>query len=232
MVRALAERVRLAAGQRPDVGPVLLGHVDVQQPDIPATLEALPDGAPAVLVPLLLSAGYHVKVDMRQVTTTSTRPTAIAGALGPDARLVEALHHRLVEAGWSAGDVVVLGAAGSSDPGAVADVSATARMLSARLGADQAGQVQEAYLSFAEPRVAEAVTTARQRHPGRRVVVASYLLAPGYFQTLLERQAREHGADVVTQPLLRVGAKQQPDIPSDLGELVLDRYREALASLV
>ena len=34
-----------------------LGHVDVQQPDVAASLDALPAGEPVVIVPLLLSAG-------------------------------------------------------------------------------------------------------------------------------------------------------------------------------
>ena len=47
----------------PDV-VVRLGHVDVQQPDVAASLDAIPEGTPVVIVPLLLSAGYHVRVDL------------------------------------------------------------------------------------------------------------------------------------------------------------------------
>ncbi len=61
--------------------------------------------------------------------------------------------------------------------------------------------------------VPEAVAELRER-TGQPVAVASYLLAPGYFQD----QLHESGADWVTKPL--------GDHPAMAG-LVIDRYRTA-----
>jgi len=72
--------------------------------------------------------------------------------------------------------------------------------------------------SAASPRLGDAVDLERAR--GGRVVVATYLLAPGYFADL----ARATAADVTTEPLLRAG--DEP--PRELVELVLDRYAGAL----
>ena len=55
------------------------------------------------------------------------------------------------------------------------------------------------------------------------MIVASYLLAPGYFQDLAERA----GADVVTPPLL---VADEP-VPPELVEIVLERYDAAAAAL-
>jgi hypothetical protein len=71
-----------------------------------------------------------------------------------------------------------------------------------------------AYLSAAQPRLATAVAAARSH--GARVVVATYLLAPGYFHDLTVAS----GADVVTPPLLLPGER-----PADeLVDIVLERY--------
>ncbi|MCQ4204870.1 CbiX/SirB N-terminal domain-containing protein, partial [Streptomyces coelicoflavus] len=58
-VRALLDRVRLL---RPAL-PVHLGHIELNEPLLPGTLAAL-GGGEAVLVPLLLGRGYHVKRDI------------------------------------------------------------------------------------------------------------------------------------------------------------------------
>ncbi|NKY40020.1 sirohydrochlorin chelatase, partial [Cellulomonas septica] len=70
------------------------------------------------------------------------------------------------------------------------------------------------------PRVPAAVAAARaDLTPGGRVVVASYLLAPGYFYD----RVREAGADVVAAPLA-------PD--PRLADVVLDRYDAVAADAV
>lgn len=224
VVQALADEVqRLAASEAEagnPVGTVKLGHVDVQQPDVAATLDSLPEGEPAVLVPLLLSAGFHVNVDMKEAVDAAGRPAVIAGALGPDERLAAVLQRRLEEAGAELGqDTVILAAAGSSDTSAVRDVGETARLLSERLGTP----VQDAYLSFAQPSVPDAVRAAQEKNPSGRVAVMSYLLAPGYFQDLLESRADEAGAAVITQPLLHLH-EDTPRVPAELARIVLDRY--------
>ncbi|HEU5222540.1 MAG TPA: CbiX/SirB N-terminal domain-containing protein [Candidatus Lumbricidophila sp.] len=199
------------APAEPDVPLFRLGHVDVEQPDVASALISLPGAVPATVVPLLLSAGYHVHVDLTKAVRRHTeREVRLAAALGPDPRLIDVLVRRLHQAGLEASDRVILGAAGSSDWRAVDDCLETGRALQAALGRE----VVVGFLSAAEPRLEKAVATARGR--GGRVVVSSYLLAPGYFQDLAEAS----GADVVTEPLTT-----PTDTPTELVDVVLDRYR-------
>lgn len=199
---------------------VRLGHVDVQQPDVPATLGALPPSMPAVVVPLLLSAGYHVHVDLRrEIDDVADRSVRLAAALGPDDRLVEVLRRRLDEAAATSDDLVVLAVAGSSDARAVDDCRDMGERLAAALGAP----VTVGFLSAAEPRLADAIAAVRADGGGRRVVAASYLLAPGYFQDL----AAAAGADLVTEPLLT-----PDDAPNELVDVVLDRFAASVADAV
>jgi sirohydrochlorin ferrochelatase len=91
----------------------------------------------------------------------------------------------------------------------------TARALEARLGSP----VTAAFISAAEPRVPAAVDSVRASAPsGTRVVVATYLLAPGYFADL----ARASGGDLTSAPLL-VDDGEAP--PPELVEIVLERWR-------
>ena len=103
---AVAALVDAVARRLPGV-TVRLGHVDVQQPDVAASLDALPPEVPVVIVPLLLSAGYHVRVDLIQ-QSAGRDGAVIAPALGPDPRLVDALLSRLEPLAPSPGDAVVL----------------------------------------------------------------------------------------------------------------------------
>ena len=208
--RAVASLVAAVAGARGDL-TVSGGFVDVQQPDVEATLDSLDHAVPAVVVPLLLSAGYHVHVDLRDELAVAPRPTALAGALGPDDRLVAVLRRRLLEAGLKPDDGVVLACAGSSDARAVADCHDMGARLSAALGRT----VRVGFISAARPRLADAVEL--ERESSARVVVSTYLLAPGYFTDL----AHATTADAATAPLLAAG--ESP--PAELVELVVDRYR-------
>ena len=212
---AVAALVDAVAVRLPDV-PVRLGHVDVQQPDVAASLDALPDGLPVVIVPLLLSAGYHVRVDLRQQTAAHGE-VSIASALGPDPRLVDVLLARLAPLALEDGDALVLAVAGSSDERANDDCRAIGAMLGERLGRE----VAVGFLAAAEPRLGAAVAQARVAARGR-VVVANYLLAPGYFHDLAVRLS---DPSPVARPLL------DDDGPAaSLVDIVVDRYRSAAAS--
>ena len=195
------------------------GYVDVQRPDVPRCLSALAAETgpaaeadrPVVIVPLLLSAGYHVRVDLAEAAAGAGQPVRVTGALGPDWRLARILAGRLHEIGLGPDDTVVLAAAGSTDAGAVADCHA----MGGRLAAVLDRPVTVGFISAAQPRLADAVLTARAGAPGR-VVVATYLLAPGYFAGLAERC----GADAVSRPLLVDG--EAP--PTELIDVVIDLY--------
>ncbi|WP_371615771.1 sirohydrochlorin chelatase [Streptomyces sp. NBC_00454] len=207
-VEALLERVREL---RPRLR-VRLGHVELNRPLLDHTLERAT--GEAVLVPLLLGRGTHVKRDLPAAAARAGHlRTRVAAPLGPHPLLVEALYERLVEAGWATGSAVVLAAAGSRDPESAADTRATAALLSERLGGVP---VVAAYASAAAPTVPEAVRAlaARGCH---RPAVASYFTAPGRFAS----------ASAAAAP----GAAAAPlgDHPA-LARLVLQRYDEALAA--
>ena len=195
--------------------PVRAAYVDVHPPTVADVVARVTDaGEAAVVVPLLLSTGYHVNVDV--TSAVEGRRAARAPALGPDPRLTDLLAER-VAAVAAPDDVVVLAAAGSSDPGAAADVEVVASGLRAR----HAGPVVVGYGSAVQPSVPDAVAAARAAHPGRRVVVA-VLLAPGFFHDRLGSA----GADAVTAPLLD-GRDPDPRLVA----IALDRYDALAAAL-
>ena len=175
---------------------VRVAFVDVLGPAPDEVLRTLHD-EPTVLVPALLSSGYHVRADVPRYVAASGHPAVtVTAALGPSSALTRAMLDRLLEAGWRPGDHVVLAAAGTSDQHAQGDIAITAAMLSALVGS-------RVSIAFAAPRpgsgypsVPKAVTRAR-RAGASRVAVASYLLADGLFQGRLH----EAGADVVGAPL-------------------------------
>lgn len=213
---AVASLVDAVARRLPEV-TVRLGHVDVQQPDVAASLDAIPAGTPVVIVPLLLSAGYHVRVDLKQ-QTAGREGVVIAPALGPDERLVDALVDRLRSLSPGPDDRLVLAVAGSSDDRANEDCRVTARMLGERLGRE----VATGFLAAADPRLDVAVAAAQSglaHRPGAAVLVADYLIAPGYFHDLAVRLA---GSARVAPPLL---GDDEP--PAALVDLVIDRYAGA-----
>ncbi len=201
-------------------------YVDVQDPELPAVVAGLPAGADAVVVPLLLSVGYHVTVDIARAV--KSRPGTLAAApLGPDPRLAALLDARLREAGVTDNDAVILAAAGSSDATAAENVEE----LAGQLRALRSNRIVAAYGASATPSVPEAVAMLREEAAGGagagrsagavdlggRVAIASYLLAPGFFHDQLAKA----GADLVTAPLLPGPV---------LAEIALDRYDAALAA--
>ncbi|MEU6085593.1 sirohydrochlorin chelatase [Streptomyces sp. NPDC047085] len=214
-VRALMDRVRQL---RPGL-PLHLGHIELNEPLLPDTLAALGD-TPAVLVPLLLGRGYHVKQDIPEMAAASPVRARVAAPLGPHPLLVEALHARLTEAGWPPAmddtdrrsTAVVLAAAGSRDPDSAADTRRTARLLAARLDVP----VVPAYASAASPTVPTALRAlaSRGRH---RVAVASYFTAPGRFAT----QCADQAPWIASAPL---GAHDA------MARLILHRYDQSLST--
>lgn len=187
--------------------------VDVQEPALPTVVDALPAGRRAVIVPLLLSAGFHTGVDIVEATRLRPGDVVAATPLGPDCRLSAIVTERMRGAGVRAGDAVVLAAAGSSRPEAAAAVTTVANGVRARWP----GRLAVGYGAGAQPRVPAAVSALREEPAtaSSRVVIASYLLAPGYFHDRLH----EAGAELVTAPL-------GPD--PRLALIALDRYDAAV----
>ncbi|MEV5429002.1 sirohydrochlorin chelatase [Streptomyces sp. NPDC052701] len=214
-VRELLDRVREL---RPGL-PVHLGHIELNEPLLPDTLAALGE-AEAVLVPLLLSRGHHVKQDIPEMAAAARARTRVAAPLGPHPLLVDALHARLAEAGWPARTDedtrrtggVVLAAAGSRDPESRTDTGRTARLLADRLGVP----VVPAYASAAAPTVPEAVRALAARGR-RRVAVASCFTAPGRFAA----ECAEAAPGIVSAPL---------GTHPSMARLLLHRYDRTLTT--
>ncbi|TJZ55698.1 sirohydrochlorin chelatase [Streptomyces piniterrae] len=232
-VSALLDRVRAL---RPDL-PVRLGHIELNRPLLADTLAGL--RGEAVLVPLLFGRGYHVTHDLPAELAAAPHLTGrIAAPLGPHALLAEALHGRLLEAGFGDGprmpadhgtsaecgtctgprsrsgigrDAVVLAAAGSRAARSADDIARTAQLLSARLGGIP---VLPAFASAAGPTVAEAVRILTARGHDR-IAVASCFTAPGRFAA----QCAAAAPGIAAAPL--------GDHPA-LARLVLHRYDQAL----
>jgi sirohydrochlorin ferrochelatase len=215
-----------------DVRAAFLDHCAPSLPQVLGSVSA--DGGPAVVVPLLLTAAYHSKADIpaRLAAAAAARPgldVASAGTLGPHPLLLAALERRLREAGVTVDDAgtraatsVVLAAAGSSDPAA----NATIADLAARWAGERGWRaVVPGYASAAGPRPAEAVRALRDGGAGfgagaARVVVATYLLAPGHFADKIRVAALGAGANLVAEVL---GAAPE------VADVVLDRYLAAVA---
>ncbi|MFI0781095.1 sirohydrochlorin chelatase [Streptomyces sp. NPDC021212] len=221
-LRTVTALVNAVRALRPDV-PVRLGHIELNRPLLADTLTAL--RGEAVLVPLLLGRGHHVKEDLPAAAAKAPHlSTRIAAPLGPHPLLAEALRARLERARLERARLeeanphhpraVVLAAAGSRDPDGAVDAAATATLLSARLGGVP---VVPAYASAAAPTVADAVRALapHSNHP-RDIAVASYFTAPGRFAT----QCANAAPGIAAAPL---GAHPA------VARLVLHRYEQALA---
>lgn len=221
-----------------DVRAAFLDHCAPSLPQVLASLAPDHGTAPyeCVALPLLLTAAYHSKADIpaQLAAAVAAHPglDVVSGAtLGPHPLLLAALERRLREAGVAVDSAaerartsVVLAAAGSSDPSANATIaSLAARWRSARGWR----AVVPAYASAPGPgstvaRPDEAVRVLRDGGADR-VVVATYLLAPGYFADKIRGSALGAGADAVSGTL---GAAPE------VADVVLDRYRSAVADLV
>ena len=183
-------------------------YVDVQSPALPDVVAGLAPDVHAVVVPLLLTVGYHVQVDIAEAVA-SRAMTVAAAPLGPDPRLAGLLDERLgkLPAGWG----IVLAAAGSSRPEAAEQIE----VLAADLAVRRPERVMAAYGASARPSVPEAVAALRAKG-AVGVAVASYLLAPGHFHDQLSLA----GADFVADPLL-------PSVL--LAQLALEHFDAAMA---
>jgi len=172
---------------------------------------------PAVVVPLLLATGYHVTTDLPKGVARSRVQVHVAAPLGPDRHLARVMTARLREAGALWGDAVVLAAAGSTDPAALASVERAAGLLRSEWGP----WVDHACLSGPGPALQEAVEYQLQAG-AERVCVAPYLLAPGQFSRKIAELAVDAGATTVA-PVL--GSHRL------MTDVVLQRYRAGVRAL-
>ena len=214
-----AERARKRGLSPPVLRAAFLGHA---APSLPQVMSAIEPDAEVTVLPLLLTAAYHSKTDIPRVLASSQIPrlrVSYGAPLGPHPLLLRALERRLAEADPAAFDGpertgVVLAAAGSSDPEANATIARLAARWQARSGWLA---VRPAYASTAGPTPAAAVA-GLLRAGASRVVVASYLLAPGLFADRVLQACMAASAAAVS-PVLGASA--------EVADVLLDRYEEA-----
>jgi sirohydrochlorin ferrochelatase len=197
--RALVDAV---AAQRPSV-PVELCFLDVAAPSLADALDtrACVD---VVIVPLLLSAGYHVQTDIPEIVRGRSG-VRVAAHLGPDPAIVTALADRLAAAGASKAASVALAAVTSSRSQAQRDVDQAATLLGERIGRhvsvlSLAGDIAAGVSDLAPP-----------------VAVSTYLLAPGEFLASVREAVAGRGA--LAEPI---------GVHPALVDLVWTRYDAAL----
>jgi sirohydrochlorin ferrochelatase len=217
LMRIVAERAEERA-IGPDLRTAYLGHA---APSLPQVLRTIGPDVRVTVLPLLLTAAYHSKTDIPRELARSqgARMRVSYGApLGPHPLLLRALRRRLAEADPAAEGPaetgVVLAAAGSSDPEANAIIARLAAHWQAR---DGWFAVRPAYASAAEPAPAAAVAGLLAAGASR-VVVATYLLAPGLFADRIKNASLAAGAAAVS-PVLGASA--------EVADVLLDRYEEA-----
>jgi len=194
---------------------VLTASVGRVAPTLSEVMSAM--DRPAVVIPLLLSTGRHLTVDVRAAVALCAAPVHVAAPLGPDRHIARAMTARLREAGALFGDAVVLAAAGSRDPARLADVERAAALLRSEWGP----RVSFAYLSRVGPDVPSAVRLVRQTGASR-VCVAPYFLAPGQSSRRVRDLASVVGATTVA-PVL-AGHRLVRD-------LVVLRYQQGVKAL-
>jgi sirohydrochlorin ferrochelatase len=215
----VAELAGLVRQRRPglDLRTAFLGHAP---PSLPQVLRTIGADHEVRVMPLLLTAAYHSKADIPRMLARVPRPQVSYGAtLGPHPRLISALERRLAQADPAAladpaRTAIVLAAAGSSDPEANATIAGMAEQWQARTGWRA---VCPAYASAAGPTPAQAVTALLQTGASR-VVVATYLLAPGLFADRIRAASLAAGASAVSPAL---GAC------AEVADVLLDRFEEA-----
>lgn len=180
---AVAREVTAAAGER--LGMDAVGsYVELSEPLFEDVVAASPE--PTVVVPLLLSTGFHVRQDLPRMAGRAGGPLLMGRRLGPHRLLAQLQAHRLREAGAVPGaGRLVLVAAGSSDELATRDLDRAAELL----GREWGGDVEVATLSARGRRPAEVV------RPGD--LVSPYLLSPGFFADRARTESLAAGAALV-----------------------------------
>ncbi|SDT05785.1 Sirohydrochlorin ferrochelatase [Nocardioides scoriae] len=174
LTRLTADRLGLEA---------VTSYVELCEPLLADVLKS--SAAPTVVVPLLLSTGFHLRQDLPAAVAGAGGPAFLGRSLGPHALLADAQVEQLVAAGARPGQPLVMVAAGSSDVLATRDLDRAAELLARAWG----GPVRVATLSGLGQRVEDVV------RPGD--CVSTYLLAGGYFARKAATLARDAGARAV-----------------------------------
>lgn len=228
IARDLTDRV---AALLPDVD-VSVGFVEISEPSIPDALAAAlsrrdPDDLHAVVVPLMLGTGNHVRRDIPEFIDEVAEqfPGAridYAPHLGPEPVLLRAVTRRINEAmgDWEPEDTtLVLVGRGTLVPDANADHTRLARM---HYEQGRWRNVTPCFLQVTEPRLPEGLDRARDQGT-EQILVMGHWLFPGRMRSWTSDQARAW-ADSNPGTSVRIG-----DVIGDCDELagvVVQRFRD------
>jgi sirohydrochlorin ferrochelatase len=211
-----AANARVVAGRIRRIRPELDVRVAFCDLNTPRLVDVVTPGA--VVTPFLLADAYHARIDIPQQIVECGVAVRQAGVLGEDDRLIDVMHERLAELGFSTSDPelgVVVVAIGSTHAAANARTARVAHKLIA--GSRWVGATT-AFATGSGLSPAQAVDGLR--HSGaRRVVIAPWFLAPGR----------------LTDRVLEYAAAQDIPMAAPLGshrlvaETVLDRFDTAVA---
>lgn len=211
---ATARRVRNAVASSLPGVEVALSYLDLDEPLVGDVLSRT--AADPVVVPMLLSAGYHHKIDLPSIIA-QRRPAARQTDVMGTRSLTGALADRLVEAGLRPRDGVILSAVGSPDPDADRTVRLRAIELSTRLNRP----VEVVFATKLGPGQRAVATAVRRLRTGgaHRIALSPYFLSAGL---LTERV--EAALDALVDDSLVAGPLgTHPDVVDAIGLL----YRSA-----
>lgn len=226
--RALVDRVRT---KLPDT-TVTLGFVELAEPSIAEAVEQALAGREtngeldAVLVPLMLATGGHVRQDIPESIDEGRGEGKVryAAPLLPSPLLLAALRGRVADAlgQWRPKDTAcVLVGRGSL----VIEANAEHYRLSRNL-MEQAelGSIFPAFIQVSRPSVPEALNAALASG-ARQIVVAQNFLFPGKLRTWTFEQV---GAWAQQHPEVEVRVAEVIGDCDELAQLVIDRYAAEL----
>lgn len=216
----------------PDGVAVAGGFIELAAPAVTQAWTELADRGHDVFaaVPLVLVAAGHAKGDIpaaleREARRRPGTSYRFGRPLGPHPALLTLLAERIAAVvppeEWP-GTAVVLVGRGSTDPDANAEVCKMARLLQETRGF---AFVETAFVSLAAPDVPHGLARARLLG-ARRVVVAPYFLFDG---VLPQRVGTQSAAFADGHPDVDVRVAGHLGDCAGLADLVVERYREALA---
>ncbi|MEU4206618.1 sirohydrochlorin chelatase [Rothia terrae] len=193
-------------------------YVDVQEPSLDAVAAKFSEEDEVIMVPLLLSTGYHTQVDMKKAADASpARDVRIARALGPSAQLAKLQRTRLEEAGWDGSGQIVMAAAGSSRADGRQAVELQSEIFSTLLSQ----HAPHGFVASIDPKIADVV----EEHSAE--FVSTYLMGRGFFQGLLHKLDGAGKGLIVAEPLVIPGDE---DSASVVASVAKERVLEADAS--
>lgn len=165
------------------------GFLEQAEPSIERAVEAcIARGATEItLVPIFLLPGVHVNQDLPAICSNYSEVTfRIANPLGVDAIMVEILHDRLRDAGYSnhPDEIVLLVGHGSREPAAKREFEKLASLLD--------GDIDTAYLTT--PNYYDEMV---EKLADKKIFLLPYLLYSGGFTTKMKKNLAAYGEQIV-----------------------------------